>query len=146
MKITHILVTIFLALITTSCHGQSTRQDKSVVSTSISKIQVLNFHSTHRCVTCKRITKNTEHVLRTNFAEQVNAGVITFSKLNVDQKLNEQIAEKYKAFGTALFLSVTSKGEETIINLTDLAYMKSKNLKVYTRALSEIIRQQLERL
>ncbi|REG87374.1 hypothetical protein C8N41_102209 [Winogradskyella sediminis] len=50
----HLLVVITQSLILTSCVDE-TKKDNSALDQSISKIEVMDFHSTHRCMTCKAI-------------------------------------------------------------------------------------------
>ena len=38
---------------------------------SVNKIEVIDFHSTHRCITCKAIESNTKLVLETNFEKEL---------------------------------------------------------------------------
>ena len=85
---------------------------------AISKIEVLDFHSTHRCMTCNAIETNTKFTLDTYFSDEMKADKITFQVINVDEKENEEIAEKFEASGTALILNVIKNGKETKINST----------------------------
>ena len=90
-----------ISLILTSCNSQDKKQATSV-DTSISKIEVLDFHSTHRCMTCNAIEANTKYTLDTYFEKELKDEKITFQVINVDEEANEKIAEKFEASGTAL--------------------------------------------
>ncbi|CAM1333261.1 nitrophenyl compound nitroreductase subunit ArsF family protein [Tenacibaculum aestuariivivum] len=110
-----------------------------VLDKSISKIEVLDFHSTHRCITCNAIEANTKYTLNTYFTTELQENKITFRVINVDKKENEEIAEKFKASGTALILNVIKKGKETPINLTDFAFMNGNNKKEFSEKLKNTI-------
>ena len=56
------------SLLLTSCNGQDKKKTTSL-NTNISKIEVLDFHSTHRCMTCNAIEANTKYTLETYFSE-----------------------------------------------------------------------------
>ena len=47
-------------------------------------IEVYDFHTTNRCVTCKAIEANTKYTLETYFAEELKSGKITFQVVNID--------------------------------------------------------------
>ncbi len=52
-----------ISLILTSCNGQDKNKAASL-DQSVSKIEVLDFHSTHRCMTCNAIEANTKYTLK----------------------------------------------------------------------------------
>ncbi len=105
------------------------------VADHISKIEVIDFHSTHRCKTCNAIEANTSYTLNTFFSKELENGDITFRIINVDKKENESMAEKFEATGTALFLNVIHEGQESQINLTDFAFMKGNDKADFSETL-----------
>lgn len=113
---------------------------------SVNKIEVIDFHSTHRCITCKAIESNTKLVLETNFAKELKDGVISFQIVNVDDENNYKLAEKFQATGTALFLNVISNGEEKQIDLTQFGFMYGKNSAEFTKRLKSRIEKQLSKI
>lgn len=145
MKTIKIFTLLTISFAFTSCYGQSKSKDKAVNS-SISKIEVLDFHSTHRCMTCNAIEANTTYILETYFADEVKKGKITFQVINVDKKENEKIAEKFEASGTSLFLNVIKNGKETQLDLTNFAFMKSNDQEVFSKELKSTIEAQLKTL
>ena len=113
---------------------------------SVNKIEVIDFHSTHRCITCKAIESNTKLVLETNFAKELKDGIISFNVVNVDDEKNYKLAEKFQATGTALFLNVIEDGEEKQIDLTQFAFMYGKNTDEFTKRLTSRIEKQLSKI
>ncbi len=110
------------------------------------KIEVIDFYGTHRCMTCKAIEANTKYTLNTYFSKELKNGTIKFLNVNVDDEKNYEKAEKFEATGTALFLNVINNGEETQIDLTELAFMKGKNKDEFSKALKTKIEGELNKL
>ncbi len=145
MKTIKLVAVIVISLVFTSCNGQSKNESKSS-DKSISKIEVLDFHSTHRCMTCNAIEANTKYTLNTYFAEELKKDKITFQVINVDEKENEKIAEKFEASGTSLILNVIKNGKETQINLTDFAFMNGNDQDAFSKELKAKIDTELKTL
>ncbi len=134
-----------ISLMFTFCNGQNKTNDNSPDPTA-SKIEVLDFHSTHRCMTCNAIEKNTKYTLNTYFSQELKEDKITFQAINVDEKENEKIAEKFQASGTSLFLNVIKNGKETQINLTEFAFMKGNDQEAFSKELKAKIDTELKTL
>lgn len=109
-------------------------------------IQIFDFHTTNRCVTCKAIEANTKYTLETYFKEEVKNGTITFQIVNIDDKENYELAKKFKASGTSLFLNVISNDKEKKIDLTGFAFSYGKNKKDFSNKLKNRINKQLEKI
>ncbi len=145
MKQFRILSVLALSLMLFSCNVKA--QDKqSESSDSKNKIEVIDFHSTHRCMTCNAIEANTKYTLNTYFAGELKSGKVTFQSINVDEEKNYKIAEKFEASGTSLFLNIVINNNETIINLTDFAFSKGKDKEVFSKELKVKIDEQLKKL
>lgn len=144
MKSLKFLAFIPLLIFFFSCQGQQNPVKKSDSKTA--KIQVIDFHSTHRCFTCNAIEENTKNTLDTYFSKQIKEGIISFQIINVDEKENEKIAEKFEAFGTSLFLNVISNGNEKAINLTDFAFENAREKDNFVNGLKDKIEEQLKSL
>ena len=145
MKVIKFFTVLTIGLILTACNGQNKSKDQSL-DQSISKIEVLDFHSTHRCMTCNAIEANTKFTLNTYFAKELKEDKISFQVINVDEKENEKIAEKFEASGTSLILNVIKNGKETQINLTDFAFMKGNDQEAFSKELKTKIDQELKTL
>lgn len=102
-------VTLMMLLFTAyNSEAQNTRQTSK--ATVDAKIEVIQFHSEHRCMTCNKIEKLSKEALK-------DFPGIPFSLVNVDDEKNEEKAEEFEAFGTALFLYNPATGEK--MNLTE---------------------------
>lgn len=88
-------------------------------------IDILYFHRTERCNTCRSIEENTNAVLDQFFANEVINGVISFRSINFENNSDIEIVNKYEANGPSLFLTREKKGKETIKNFTSYAFKNS---------------------
>lgn len=108
---------------------------KWVGPSGAAKIEVIDFHSTHRCQTCLAIENAARNVVEQEFANEVKAGKIVFKTVDVDDSKNNQIAEKFEASGTALFIYNGKTGQA--LDLTEAGFMyavnKEAKLKEYIR-------------
>jgi len=145
MKLIRSVTVIVISLILASCNGHDKDKNKSL-DQSVSKIEVLDFHSTHRCMTCNAIEANTKYTLNTYFGKELKEDIITFQVINVDEKENEKIAEKFEASGTSLILNVIKNGKETQINLTDFAFMNGNDQETFSKELKAKIETELKML
>jgi hypothetical protein len=139
------ITVLAIGLMFTSCNGQNKTNNKSLTQ-SVSKIEVMDFHSTHRCMTCNAIEANTKYTLETFFSKEMKNNKITFQVINVDDKKNEKIAEKFEAAGTALILNIIKNGKETKIDLTDFAFMKGNDQAAFSKELKAKIDSELKTL
>jgi len=133
-----------MSLLMYSCNGNA--QEKSSSSTSENKIEVIDFHSTHRCKTCNAIEANTKFTLETYFAKELESGIITFQSINIDEEKNYAMAEKFEASGTSLFINVIIDGDEKIFNLTNIAFQKGRDQEVFSKVLKDKINRLLKKL
>ncbi len=109
-------------------------------------IEVYDFHTTNRCVTCKAIEANTKYTLDTYFQEEVKNGTITLKVVNIDEEENYALAEKFQASGTSLFFNIISSGKEKQIDLTGFAFSYGKDKKLFSNKLKRKLEKQLENI
>jgi hypothetical protein len=111
---------------TTKTESNSKTTDSTKVSANL-KLQIYYFHVTNRCATCNSIETNVKSVLESNFKKELESGVIAFQSLNIDEKENWELAEKYQTANASLFLTSVIKGKEKNLDLTTQAFTLSKN-------------------
>ena len=140
-------ILIVLALSTMFFPFNGNAQDKDTVTIAPgNKIEVIDFHSTNRCFTCNAIEANTKYTLEIYFANELESGIITFQTVNVDDEINQEMAEYFEASGTSLFLNVIVNETETQINLTNFAFMKGRKQKEFSEGLRAKINAELKKL
>lgn len=130
MKILSISMFAFMAFMFTAFNTKA-QQNKPTVATNKSTIEVIQFHSEHRCETCLKIEKLTRATLAGSFP------AVPFSLVNVDDKKNAKKAEQFEAAGTALYLYNPATGRKK--DLTDFAFMKAGDEKKFEAELKKYI-------
>jgi len=139
------LLILSISLFLISCSGKA--QNKAVENqVKKNTIEVFDFHTTNRCVTCKAIEANTKYTLETYFAKELKSGKITFKVINIDEKENEKLAEKFQASGTSLFLNVIGEKNEKQIDLTNFAFTYGKKQDEFSEKLKVTIEKELAKI
>jgi len=138
----HLIHLSFLALglFVTACTGNAQQPAKSSGTASGTRIDVIDFHTDHRCKTCLTIEGLAREVVEKTFAAQVKDGSLTFRTVNVDDKANAKLAEDFGAYGTALFLHVHKGGKAEKVDLTEWAFMKAGNADAFKSELARRIK------
>ncbi len=126
---------LFFAILFTSClsEAQNSKSEKASSTTTASvaaSIEMIQFHSENRCMTCNKIEELTLETLK-------DYPAIPFSLVNVDEKKNEKQAEEFEAYGTSLFLFNPKTGKKT--NLTEFAFMNAGNKAKFAAGLKKEI-------
>ena len=80
----------------------------------VDKVEVFLFHNTQRCVSCINIGKYTKQTIDNNFSEELASGKIIFREINIDLPENYQLAEKFEAAGSSLYIN-TIRGDKDYI-------------------------------
>ena len=145
MKLYKTLTVLALSIMLLSCNEEIENKEIKLTDT-VNKIEVIDFHSTHRCMTCNAIEANTKYTLETYFANELKDGIITFQSVNVDEEKNYNITEKYEATGTSLFLNIVINGSETILDITDFAFSKARDSEAFSKSLKIKIEEQLKKI
>lgn len=78
-------------------------------SVSIDKLEIYHFHGTNQCYSCKTVGAYTEETINTYFADELKSGKIVFAHVNVQLPENKELAAKYGATGSSLWLGVYDK-------------------------------------
>jgi len=99
----------------------STSQNKNnsnipIANTDITadKLQVYYFHRTQRCYSCLTIGKYIKETIEDNFADEIQNGTIDFQEINVELPENREVAEKFKASGSSLFINAIRNNQDDI--------------------------------
>lgn len=128
--VTTLILTLFF------CTANSQTKNLAIKNTkSNDLIEIIQFHSEHRCLTCNKIEKLTRQTLK-------NYPNIPFRLINVDDVKNKTKAEQFEATGTALFIYNPQKNK--MKNLTEFAFMNANNEKVFHKKLKDEIQQFLK--
>lgn len=92
--------------------NQSSKQEQSKSELPMSsknliadKVQVFLFHATQRCSTCIAIGKLAGETVNERFKDELKAGKIEFREVNIDLSENKDLAIKFQASGSALYIN-----------------------------------------
>ena len=85
-------------------------------------VEVVYFHRTQRCYSCQYAGDTTEYTVGTYFANELANGKLVFKMVDVQDKANASIAERYGAYGSSLFINEIVDGIDHIEPVTDIWY------------------------
>jgi hypothetical protein len=103
------------------------------------KVQVFVFHSSNRCYSCVTMGKYAKATVEEFFQPELRDGRVEFQEINVDLPENKEIARKFKATGSSLFVNAIIDGEDNIKEEVQLWRMLSDKEK-FSQYLTEKIR------
>lgn len=86
----------------------------SVAAVPAEKVEVFLFHRTQRCATCIAIGKLSGQTVEERFSEEIKNGKIVFREVNIDEPQNKELAEKFQAGGSSLFINAIREGSDNI--------------------------------
>lgn len=92
--------------------------------TAGARVEVYYFHATQRCPTCLAIEEQTRKTLDENFTEELKSGMIQLQVLNLEDKENKALTEKFEIGWSSLILYVP--GSDKSVNLTEDAFANAR--------------------
>jgi len=118
--------------------------DDTCISTmnEVQKVEVIHFHATQQCYSCKTVGAYAEETMNTYFANEIKFGKVTFAHINVDLPENRELVNKYGVTGSSLWIGVyDSNGfhKEENVNV----WYKISNKQDYMNYLKGVIEQKL---
>ncbi len=119
--ITIALSIIVLAFITSGCTNSSnlaTTADNdalmSKAAQTAEKIEVVHFHGTQQCWSCKTVGEYALKTIEEKFPMEYQDGSIVYKDINADLPENSYIVTKYQASGSSLFVNAIINGQNNI--------------------------------
>ena len=105
---------ILLAIINVSSVKTEAVDSSQSAKQSADKVQVYLFHATQRCITCITIGKYAGETVDEYFQPELRDGKIEFREINIDLPENKELAQKFQASGSALFINAISNNQDNI--------------------------------
>ena len=102
-------------------------------------VQVYYFHNTKRCATCNAVENETKVALEMFYKDQITAGTMEFTSLNVEEDQGKEMAHSLHISGQTLLII---KGD-TQVNLTNEGFM---NARTNPTKFHEILKTQIDKL
>lgn len=78
------------------------------------KVQVFLFHATQRCTTCKAIGRLAGETVNERFQDELKLEKIEFREINIDLPENKELARKFQAGGSALYINAITDNKDEI--------------------------------
>jgi len=84
------------------------------------RVEVVYFHRTQQCYSCRYAEEGTRYTLETYFKDELASGKVTFQSIDVQDSKNAAIVNKYGAYGSQLFINTIKDGSDHIEQVTDI--------------------------
>ena len=84
------------------------------------RIDVVYFHRTQQCYSCRYAEEWTRYTVETYFKDELASGKVTFQSIDVQDEKNADIVKKYGAYTSSLFINTIKDGTDHIEQVTDI--------------------------
>lgn len=91
----------------------------------VDRLEVYYFHRTQRCVSCLAMGKYIDETITQYFSEQTNNSLIDYRQINIDLAENKELARKFQASGSSLYVNAVRGENENIENIMEIWKLKS---------------------
>lgn len=105
-------------------------------------VELVYFHRTKQCYSCRYAGDTTKYTVETYFADELASGKLVFKKVDVQDKANASITERYGAYGSSLFINEIVDGIDHIEPVTDIWYVVGKDEK-FIQVVKDVIEKHL---
>jgi len=95
-------------------NNQTVENQSNAKTSQADKVEVFVFHATRRCVSCITIGKYAGETVNEYFQPELRDGKIEFREINIDLPENKELARKFQASGSSLFINAISDGKDNI--------------------------------
>jgi len=113
------------------------------ISGDIEKIEIIHFHATNQCYSCKTVGNYAEETINTYFSNELKSGKLVFGHINVDLPENYELVKKYGATGASLRIGVYNKNGEFSKEENVNVWYKISNKEDYMNYLKGVIESKL---
>ena len=138
-----IFVLLLVFFIPKYMNGNVIASSGSKISSDIEKLEIIHFHGTHQCYSCKTVGAYAEETVNTYFSDELKSGKITFQHINAELPENYELAKKYGVKSASLWIGAYykdgsfSKQEDTNV------WYKIDNKTDFMNYLKEVIEKKL---
>lgn len=78
----------------------------SAMTSPVEKVEIFHFHATQQCASCIAVGDLAEKTVNANFKDELASGRLVFAHINAQQPENAELAAKYGATGSSLWIGV----------------------------------------
>ena len=136
----YILLACLALSLMVGCTSSTTTPPSDTSLGPADRVDVVYFHRTQRCYVCYYAEEKTRYTLETYFADEMASGRVVFKVLNVQDKENAAIVNKYGAYTLSLFINTIRGGTDHIEKVTDIWYLIGDD-----EAFVEVVRDKIEK-
>jgi len=126
------VILVLMIAILSACSSKSTFSDQVVAPTNTQTetanntrimplqqdednyIEVIYFHRTQRCYSCQWAGDGIEWVVNNYFGNELKSGRLVFKTLDVQDKANVDIVDRYGAYTSSMYINKISNGIDHI--------------------------------
>ncbi len=101
-------------------------------------VEVVYFHRTQRCYSCRYAGDTTKYAVETYFAQELANGKLVFKTLNLQDPANAEIVKRYGAYTSSLFINEIKDGTDHIEAITGIWFLIGKDEAFVNLVKSEI--------
>lgn len=94
-----------------TCNAIKLENGPLEVSQDVEKIEVYHFHGHNQCFSCKTVGAFAEKTVNTYYKDLLDSGKIVFASVNAELPENRNLAMKYGATGSSLWIGTYINGE-----------------------------------
>jgi hypothetical protein len=98
----------------------ATPSDSNNSSGAADRVDVVYFHRTQQCYSCRYAEEWTRYAIETYFKDDLTNGKVTFQSIDVQDEANTEIANRYAAYTSSLFTNAVEDGNDNIEQVTDI--------------------------
>ena len=118
---------MFLCFLCTLCLNDSPEDSPSAVihqaageslDQSIDHVLVVHFHRVQQCTCCINVGKWAEETIKLYYPEEYESGKIVYMDVCVEE--NQEMARRYNAYGSSLYINVIRNGSDNIIDAVEV--------------------------
>jgi hypothetical protein len=111
----------------------------------VTQIVVVYFHRPQRCTKCLCFEERVSHVIYTYFQNELESGKLAFKIIDLGEPENTEIARKYAAVGSQLFVNVIVDDEEHIRDIQGIwSWNCTGEEQAFDSQIRNVIEQSLE--
>jgi len=138
----HLLLAVaFLIFSTaTSCNPAPSTPTNSTQGdfSNTDMLEVVYFHRPQRCSGCVYAETATQYTLKNYFTEEMENGKIVFKVINLGDRGNTAIVERYNAYTSSLFINSIRDGTDHIKEVQEIWFLLGKDSEFIALVRSKI--------
>jgi hypothetical protein len=107
-------------------------------------VRVYYFHTSSRCVSCRKIDALTNQAIETAFAKELKDRKLTWEVVNIDEPPNKHFVQDYKLYTKSVVVVDSVKGEQVRWKNLEKVWQLLNNDQSFVRYIQEEVRVYLE--